>query len=109
MLAAAPEPESALLERAKRAVRIRLRQKLEKGSQSLRDPLAFARWYLNHLLSHPEEIAELEELERIREEVVAKLERAITPTHKHSPHFDVEAERSKLAREVEEARRRRSL
>jgi hypothetical protein len=109
---AAPEPDRELVGRARRAVAIRIREKLEKGAQSMRDPGAFAGWYLRHLLANPSEIDEVEERERIRQEVVKKVAaaavRAAAPVTKSGlPDFGAERD-AELARLVEEARRRRN-
>lgn len=81
---AAPEPDQELLERARRAVEIRLREKRVKDEayrrehgrerpQALREAGSFAGWYLRHLLATPSEVDEVLERERLRE--IDKLER----------------------------------
>ena len=75
----APQPPDDRLARARRGVSIRLREKRAKDEayfrehkrprpNALREAGAFARWFLGHLLAHPDELDEILEAERIREE-----------------------------------------
>jgi hypothetical protein len=104
-------PDEKLIERARRAVMIRLREKREKDEEhrrrtgqerpnALRDAGKFARWYLAHLLEHQDEIDQILEGERLREEDKAERERLRSVSAAPKPSNESEAAR--IYREIRE-------